>query len=135
VERAVVDLITIGILVSIFVFLWWIARSMRTHLGRRETERGRVRRLEVRSEDGAPASSAPLDAAVIVGRSREADLVIDDPFASDFHARVAPDDSGFLVQDLGSTNGTFLNGERLSAPVAVAPGDTIRIGQTIMGIR
>jgi hypothetical protein len=135
VARAVVDLITIGILVLIYVFIWWVARSMRAHLGRREAEPARVRRLEVRTESGATAASAPLDAAVIVGRSSEADLVIDDPFASDFHVRVAPEGSGFRIQDLGSTNGTFLNGERLSSPAAVVPGDTIRVGQTIMGIR
>jgi hypothetical protein len=132
--RAVVDLITIGILVLIYLFLWWIARSMRAHLGRREAAPSKTRRLEVRAEGGA-AVAAPLDAAVVIGRSSEADLVIDDPFASDFHARVAPDGGGFRIQDLGSTNGTFLNGERLSSPAAVAPGDTIRIGQTIMGIR
>jgi hypothetical protein len=132
--RAVVDLITIGVLVLIYLFLWWVARSMRAHLGRRGAAPLQIRRLEVRAE-GDAAVAAPLDAAVIIGRSSEADLVIDDPFASDFHARVAPDGGGFRIQDLGSTNGTFLNGERLSSPAAVVPGDTIRIGQTIMGIR
>lgn len=134
-ERAVVDLITIGILVLIFVFLWWVARSMRAHLARPEAGTTRVRRLEVLAEGGAVATSVPLDAAVVVGRSGEADLVIDDPFASDFHARVAPEGDGFRLQDLGSTNGTFLNDQRVAAPATVAPGDTIRIGQTIMGIR
>jgi hypothetical protein len=135
VERAVVDLITIGILVLIFVFIWWVARSMRAHLGGRETGPVRGRRLEVRAESGTAGVSASLDTVVIIGRSKEADLMIDDPFASDFHARVAPDGEGFRIQDLGSTNGTFLNDERLSSPAAVAPGDTIRIGRTIMGIR
>ena len=132
--RALVDAATIALVAMLYLFLFWIARSMRAHLakpaGRRET-----RRIEVRSAAGEAARWVSLGGPVVVGRSRDADLVIDDPFASDFHARIAPEDDGFRIHDLGSTNGTFVNGDRLGGPMTVGPGDEIQIGRTIMGIR
>jgi hypothetical protein len=132
--KAVVDIVTIIVVAGLYLFLFWVARAMRAHLGR-PAERREDRRLEVLGEGGAPLAFVSLEAPVMIGRSNEADLVIDDPFASDFHARVGPVEGGFRVQDLGSTNGTFVNGERMTAPVTIGPGDRIQIGQTIMGIR
>jgi len=132
--KAVVDIITIAVIAGLYLFLFWVARSMRAHLGR-PAERTETRRIEVQGQEGAATAFASLASPVMIGRSNDADLVIDDPFASDFHARVGKTEGGFRVQDLGSTNGTFVNGERLSAPVTIGPGDRIQIGQTIMGIR
>lgn len=133
--RILVDIATIGLVLLLYGFLFWVARAMRAHLAGPDEGR-RVRRLEVRSAGGEVSSFASLMGPVVIGRSHEADLVIDDPFASDFHARVAPqDDATFRIQDLGSTNGTFVNGERLAATAIVRPGDEIQIGRTIMGIR
>ena len=131
---AVVDIITIVVLAAIYLFLFWVARSMRAHLGK-PAEKKDSRRIEVRGGGGGILAFAPLDSPVMIGRSNDADLVIDDPFASDFHARVGPVKGGYRIQDLGSTNGTYVNGERLAAPVTIGPGDQIQIGQTIMGIR
>jgi hypothetical protein len=133
--KAVVDIITIVVVAGLYLFLFWVARAMRAHLGRPAAEKRVSRRLEVLGEGGAALAFVALDAPVMIGRSNDADLVIDDPFASDFHARVGPVEGGFRVQDLGSTNGTFVNGERLSAGVTIGPGDRIQIGQTIMGVR
>lgn len=132
--KAVVDVITIVVVAGLYLFIFWVARAMRAHLGR-PAEKKEARRLEIRGEAGTATAFAPLDSPVMIGRSNEADLVIDDPFASDFHARVGQVEGGFRIQDLGSTNGTFVNGERLSSPVTIGPGDQIQIGQTIMGIR
>jgi hypothetical protein len=73
-----------------------------------------------------------LSGAVVVGRDQSAGLVIDDPEASRRHASLSVDDDGKVsVEDLGSTNGTFVNGARISASRELARGDKVRIGTTV----
>lgn len=73
--------------------------------------------------------SVPLAGTVIIGRSPDSDLVIADEFVSSSHARIVPSDEGFAVEDLGSTNGTSVNGQPATRPRAIQVGDTIEIGQ------
>ncbi len=69
--------------------------------------------------------------AITVGRGSQNDVDLDaDTFASANHARIEPRRDGVWVQDVGSTNGTFVNGARLSKPRRLAPGDVIRVGST-----
>jgi pSer/pThr/pTyr-binding forkhead associated (FHA) protein len=69
--------------------------------------------------------------ALTVGRSTQNDLPIaDDDFASARHARIEPRRDGVWVEDIGSTNGTYVNGARISKPRRLAPGDVIRVGAT-----
>jgi pSer/pThr/pTyr-binding forkhead associated (FHA) protein len=74
-------------------------------------------------------------AQILVGRNPEATLVPDDDYASGRHARIYPDNNRWYVEDLGSTNGTFLGRERLSGPTVLAAGSTLRIGQTVIELR
>ncbi|HEV8240336.1 MAG TPA: SpoIIE family protein phosphatase [Thermoanaerobaculia bacterium] len=67
-----------------------------------------------------------------IGRSPRAQLTIDDPFASRLHAEVWHDGEAGWVSDLGSSNGTFLNGSRIGGAVQIFPGDRIRIGETLL---
>jgi hypothetical protein len=80
-------------------------------------------------EEGAEYS---LDsAAVTIGRAEQNDVVIDsDEFASARHARVEPRRDGVWVHDLGSTNGTFVNGVRIDRPRKLVNGDVVRAGET-----
>ena len=71
----------------------------------------------------------PLSAPVNIGRSPKADIVIGDSFVSTMHARISPTRDGARVEDLGSTNGTLLNGRRLTSPENAGDGDIITIGQ------
>lgn len=75
-----------------------------------------------------------LDAAgpMIMGRGATTHITLWDIRASRAHARVDPVPGGFVVQDLGSSNGTWLNGERLVDPRPLAPGDRIQIGSTVL---
>ena len=62
-------------------------------------------------------------------------MVVDDVYVSDEHAQVMPLDDGWVVRDLGSTNGTFLNGAKVTQPTALAAGDHLRIGKTRIEVR
>ncbi|HEX6205679.1 MAG TPA: FHA domain-containing protein [Solirubrobacterales bacterium] len=65
-----------------------------------------------------------------IGRSKEADVRIDDRYASSIHARVFSREGRFYVEDMGSTNGTLLNGATLHGEADLIDGDTIQIGDT-----
>ena len=73
--------------------------------------------------------SIPLAGPVVIGRSPDADLVIADDFVSSTHAKIVPDDDGFTLTDLGSTNGTLVNGQPATRPLAIGAGDIIELGQ------
>ena len=88
-------------------------------------------RLEVVAAMGhAPGDVLDLDGDVTLGRAATAGVRVDDPFASSAHARVFARGNGMFIEDMGSTNGTFLNGRQLTKPEALQVGDSIRIGDT-----
>ena len=73
-----------------------------------------------------------LDSApVTLGRGAQNDLALDsDDFASAHHAKIEPRRDGVWLEDVGSTNGTYVNGARIGKPRRLAPGDVIRVGST-----
>ncbi len=73
-----------------------------------------------------------LDSApIMLGRGEQNDLTLDsDDFASARHARIEPRRDGVWVEDVGSTNGTYVNGARITKPRVLRPGDVIRVGST-----
>lgn len=73
-------------------------------------------------------STLPVTSPVVIGRSPGADIVIADDFVSGRHARVSPHGAEAVLEDLGSTNGTLLNGTAVSRPNSLRPGDVIDIG-------
>src|ERR1035438_8090538 len=76
-----------------------------------------------------------MDSGVLLGRNPECTLVLDDDFASGRHARIFRREAGWFVEDLGSTNGTFLGSTRLSEPMPLEVGSILRIGKTIFELR
>lgn len=78
-----------------------------------------------------PLSASPL----LLGRAQEATLVLDDDYASGRHARLFPQGSRWFLEDLGSTNGTFVDENQLTRAQPVEPGQRIRIGKTVMELR
>ena len=72
---------------------------------------------------------------VVIGRDQTADLVIDDTQASRRHARVEPTANGAIVEDMNSTNGTFINDNELHGRVELGPDDDLLIGVTVMQVR
>ena len=75
------------------------------------------------------------DIPITIGRAEDSTLVITDDFASARHARLVPRDGQWLVEDLGSTNGTYLDRGKVSGPTPVPLGVPIRIGRTSLELR
>ena len=88
------------------------------------------------TEGPLAGTTLPLQASgVLLGRNPECTLVLDDDFASGRHARIYQRPEGWYVEDLGSTNGTYLGSSRLTDPVLVEAGATLRIGKTVLELR
>jgi pSer/pThr/pTyr-binding forkhead associated (FHA) protein len=74
--------------------------------------------------------------SILIGRSPESTLVLSDDYASGRHARIFPQDGDWYVEDLNSTNGTFVGQQRVATgPVKLAVGSTMRIGTTVLELR
>jgi pSer/pThr/pTyr-binding forkhead associated (FHA) protein len=69
---------------------------------------------------------------VTLGRSSKCDVVLDDPNVSREHAELRPRGGSWVLTDLGSTNGSSVNGRRIDAPTVVKPGDEIELGSLVM---
>jgi pSer/pThr/pTyr-binding forkhead associated (FHA) protein len=74
-------------------------------------------------------------APVLIGRAPECTLVLDDDYASGRHARLFPQAGDWVVEDLGSTNGTFLGGTRVTEPTRIEAGVPVRVGRTVLELR
>ena len=79
----------------------------------------------------AELSNAPI----IIGRGEDSSIVLDDDYASTHHARIAQSGDQWFVEDLGSTNGTFISSVRLTQPTFLPVGTPVRIGKTVLELR
>jgi pSer/pThr/pTyr-binding forkhead associated (FHA) protein len=142
-------LLKIAFLVLLYVFIWRIVRSAARDLRLPQEsmilspqqasallpqpvarELGRL--IVVTSPALDEGDVVALDShALRIGRGSDNDLAIErDEYASSHHARFEPRRDGVYVEDIGSTNGTFVNGIRLAGERRLAPGDVVRIGET-----
>ena len=96
---------------------------------KRRGRRGKAAQLVVIGGAGL-GDSVGLRGEVIVGRSPDSTLDIEDDYASGKHARFYRDDESWIVADMGSTNGTVVNGLRITRPTRVGDGDIVRVGRT-----
>jgi pSer/pThr/pTyr-binding forkhead associated (FHA) protein len=139
----------IAFLVLLYLFIWRIVRTASRDLrlpqesfilapsaaaGVNASRPGPVtgRLVVVKSADLQDGEGFELNSAQLtIGRGNQNDIPIaTDEYASARHARFEPRQDGVWVQDLGSTNGTFLNGTRLDRPRRLAQGDIVRVGET-----
>jgi hypothetical protein len=139
----------IAFLVLLYLFIWRIVRTASrdlrlpqesfilapsaaagVHASRPGPVTGRL--VVVKSADLEDGEGFELNSAQLtIGRGNQNDIPIaTDEYASARHARFEPRQDGVWVQDLGSTNGTFLNGTRLDRPRRLAQGDIVRVGET-----
>ena len=143
-------ILKIGFLVLLYLFIWRIvasaSRDIRTPNESMVIAPGQMASpvvstpgsqsegtlVVVTSPTLTPGEQHQLDsAAFLVGRSSANDIELQgDEFASARHARFEPRGDGVWIHDLGSTNGTFVNGVKLNAPRKLRPGDVVRVGET-----
>ena len=142
-----------GFLAVLYLFLIWVARSARRDLvrgqepafveehdvGERRADRapaldlsgGVEPRLEVVAAMGyEPGTVIDISDGATFGRAGSADIHVEDPFASSVHARIFVHNGFMHVEDMGSTNGTYLNGRQLRKAEQLKPADKIRIGDS-----
>jgi hypothetical protein len=143
-----------GFLAVLYLFLLWTVRSAWRDLRRNaetmtgpvvpvdatglhvasrgfEPANGGMPLLRVATAAGLQSGSAyDLSEGALLGRGDQADIVLEDSFASSRHARLVPHGEVMVLEDLGSTNGTYLNGEPLRGPQPLHVGDRIRIGDS-----
>jgi hypothetical protein len=149
-----------GFLAVLYLFLLWVARSARRDLRAdtpSAVDRGpehpafpadatgmysastigsadvahRAPRLVVERAPGHdPGMIYDLDGDLVLGRGEEAEIRLEDPFASSRHARIYEQGNIVVIEDLDSTNGSYLNEELLETPRPLHPGDRVRIGDS-----
>lgn len=86
----------------------------------------------VQIEGDQPGRSVVLAPVTTIGRDSRCQVRIDDPLVSKLHARVCRHGSGWVVEDLGSTNGTLLNGAALEGPAPLGAGDRLQVGYSVL---
>jgi hypothetical protein len=152
------NLLKIFLLVLLYLFFFRVLRAVWTEInppaaaeapagaGRREA-RGRraarpprqsrrasrsVPQLKVIEPAPLRGQSYPLDEEVTLGRAAGCQVPLDDSYASQVHARVFHRDGQWYVEDLGSTNGTYLNRRRVAGPMVMKRRDRVQIGNTVL---
>ena len=144
-----------GLLALLWFFVFAVVGVLRSDLYGAKTGGGRASRAVSREtkpkvpravrkgpthlaiiEGAMRGTTLPLsESGTLLGRNPECSLVLSDDFASGRHARLYPESDGWYLDDLGSTNGTYIGAERVGEHVRVEPGTRIRIGRTILELR
>jgi pSer/pThr/pTyr-binding forkhead associated (FHA) protein len=101
---------------------------------KQKKKRGQPSSLTIADGPQAGVSAQLGVEPVIIGRGSDCQIKLDDDYSSTRHARLFLSDGQWWVEDLGSTNGTYLNGQRLTRPVAAEIGGSIRIGRTTLNL-
>lgn len=121
----------------IYIFVWQIARAIAGHLGagQARSKRKPGAGLVVVRSDSQAGMDVDVKDAVVLGRSSDADILIDDVYASEYHVRLINQEGRVVLHDLGSTNGTYVNGRRVTTPLDLNQGDAVQIGKTVLEVK
>jgi pSer/pThr/pTyr-binding forkhead associated (FHA) protein len=153
-QGLVLQLSRAGFLLLLWLFIWSVLRILRTDIyaptGAVMVRRGlalrgallpkrqprNVARHLVVTEGALTGTRITLgNQAVLIGRADDSTLVLTDDYASTRHARLSPRGSDWYVEDLGSTNGTYLDRAKVTTAVRVPMGTPVRIGKTVIELR
>jgi pSer/pThr/pTyr-binding forkhead associated (FHA) protein len=151
VPELVLQLTRAGFLALLWIFVLFSLRVVRSDLysaaglralvpggGRTRGGRGRVRtaRQLLVTQGPLTGTRISLDSRpILIGRADDSTLVLDDDYASTRHARIAQQGDDWYVEDLGSTNGTYLDRAKVTGPTRVPLGVPVRIGKTVIELR
>jgi hypothetical protein len=107
---------------------WAPARAPRQSAGRTRPPRS----VAVADGGGKPRTVSLDGTALQIGRADACQIRLEDNYVSSFHARLFRQNGSWYVEDLGSTNGTYLNDRKVTSPAELHPGDRVRLGKTIL---
>jgi hypothetical protein len=147
----VLTVLKIVLLLLLYFFVWRAVRAVvldlyggrirerRPRAAEPKPKRGRARgapsKIVVLDADGGRVSTHKLTGTIQIGRGKQCEIQPDDTYVSQVHARISNRNGSWVVEDLGSTNGTYLNQRKVSGPTGISPGDRIRIGKTVLEVR
>lgn len=150
----VLSILKYALLVLLYFFVYRAVRSVALDLAgrRRDGRTAEMRSPEASSARGSKGGKPPSQAVVHepdvekprtirlsgsaqIGRADACAIRLSDTYVSQVHARLYGDDGTWFVEDLGSTNGTFLNDRKVDRAVAVHAGDVVKIGKTVLELR
>lgn len=143
-------LLRLGFLVALWLFVFGtlsvlrrdltanvrIVRQQRAHPieAFRHKRRRRRAHLVVSLSNGTVQRFDLTEQVISFGRGEDNTVLIDDDFTSTHHARISPRERGWVIEDCGSTNGTWIERKRISSPTPLAPGMKVRIGRTEIAV-
>jgi pSer/pThr/pTyr-binding forkhead associated (FHA) protein len=148
----VLTVLQIALLVLLYFFVWRAVRAVVLDMyGPRESRRsrpaeqprqkparrgrGRPTKVVVIDEKGGKAGTHRLSGTIQIGRAPSCQIRLTDTYISQLHAKITERNGSWVVEDLGSTNGTYLNQRKVTSPAAISPGDRIRVGKTVLEVR
>jgi len=147
----VLSVLKYSLLALLYFFIYRAVRSVAADVGGRKPSRPPEPRavkaarssrsgkapssLVVHAPDGRKVGTFRLTEQLEIGRSESCHVRVDDTYVSQVHAKLYAKNGAWYVEDLGSTNGTYLNDRRVGSPAEVHAGDVIRVGKTILELR
>lgn len=146
----VLDVLKYVFLAILYIFMARAVRAVYAELSprkqgrapqaaRQTTPRGRSkgvpRKAVVVEGEQLRGKTFELGEELTIGRSDKCAIVLDDAYVSQLHARIFSKNDVFLAEDLGSTNGTYVNQRRITAPVELQRGDRVKIGKTVLELK
>lgn len=147
----VLTVLKIVLLLLLYFFVWRAVRAVTVDLygGRerrtrpaqpkqrqpRRPRRGAPSKVVVLDERGSKVSTHRLAGTLQIGRASSCQIRPNDTYVSQMHAKISNRNGSWVVEDLGSTNGTYLNQRKVTVPTELSPGDRIRIGKTSLEVR
>ena len=146
----VLTVLKIALLAFLYFFVWRAVRAVvidlygprekrprtdRQRKARRGRGRGTPTKVVVLDASGSRVSTHRLSGSLEIGRESSCQIRPEDTYISQQHARIFERNGSWVVEDLGSTNGTYLNQQKVTVPSQISPGDRIRVGKTVLEVR
>ena len=148
----VLSVLKYALLALLYFFVFRAVRSVVVDLRKRKEEkrapakaaaaaaprssRGKVpTQVVVFEPDGAKPRTVKLNGSTDIGRAERCAIRLSDTYVSQVHARLYGDDGSWYVEDVGSTNGTFLNDHKVDRPLEIHAGDVVKLGKTVLELR
>jgi pSer/pThr/pTyr-binding forkhead associated (FHA) protein len=135
----VVLVLRIGLAVAVYFFLWRVLQTLSQELKQQGTILSSQKkpgiRVKAKMEDGRDFEYYFWQPEIMIGRGSHSDISVTDDALSVNHARISFHHAQWWLEDIGSTNGTFLNKDQISVPTVIISGDNFKCGNTSFAVR